>query len=97
MGQVVVISGLAQGMGRETALILAGKGHSIAGFDMDESGLAGLGEELKRSGGDHLLVPLDITDRPGVAAFRDRSWPNTAGRTRCYPTWASDSSGRSRK
>ncbi|MFH1135843.1 MAG: SDR family oxidoreductase [Pseudomonadota bacterium] len=72
MGQVVVISGLAQGMGRETALILAGKGHSIAGFDMDEPSLAGLGEELKRLGGDHLLVPLDITDRAGIASFRDR-------------------------
>ncbi|HEY9161483.1 MAG TPA: SDR family NAD(P)-dependent oxidoreductase [Desulfomonilia bacterium] len=71
MNQVVVISGLAQGMGREVAKILAGKGMSIAGFDMDKDGLESLKKELGGKGVQHYLVPLDITDRPGIFRFRD--------------------------
>jgi len=69
--QRVVISGLADGMGRQTALLLADKGVSIAGFDVDEAGLKSLADELDAKGVEHHLVPLDITDRPGVRAFRD--------------------------
>ncbi|MCN9242357.1 SDR family NAD(P)-dependent oxidoreductase [Streptomyces sp. RY43-2] len=71
MIQRVVISGLADGMGRRTALLLADQGMSIAGFDVDEAGLASLREELDAKGTDHHLVPLDIRDRAGVRAFRD--------------------------
>ena len=70
MKQVVVITGLAQGMGREVALVLARGGDTIAGFDMDGEGLATLRKELEGTG-DHLLVKLDATDRPGVRKFRD--------------------------
>jgi short-subunit dehydrogenase len=71
MKQVVVISGLAQGMGREVALLLAKQGHSVAGFDMDAESLDTLRQELETIGGEHHLIPLDITDRPGILAFRD--------------------------
>lgn len=71
MNRVVVISGLAQGMGREVAKILAGKGMSIAGFDMDAAGLESLRKELNSFGGVHYLTPLDITDRPAIFQFRD--------------------------
>ncbi|MEV5986180.1 SDR family NAD(P)-dependent oxidoreductase [Streptomyces sp. NPDC052051] len=71
MIQRVVISGLADGMGRRTALLLADQGMSIAGFDVDEAGLASLRAELDAKGTDHHLVPLDIRDRAGVRAFRD--------------------------
>jgi NAD(P)-dependent dehydrogenase (short-subunit alcohol dehydrogenase family) len=72
MNQVVVITGLAQGMGREVALRLAAAGDAVAGFDMDGAGIADLQKELDRSGAAHLLESLDISDRPGIAAFRDR-------------------------
>ena len=71
MSQRVVISGLADGMGRQTALLLAGKGCSIAGFDVDEAGLKSLADELDGKGAEHHLVPLDIRDRDAVRAFRD--------------------------
>lgn len=71
MTQRVVISGLADGMGRQTALLLAARGVSIAGFDVDEAGLKSLATELDSHGVEHHLVPLDITDRAGVRAFRD--------------------------
>ena len=72
MAKVVVITGLADGMGREVAKLLAARGDSVAGFDVDAQGIAALTEELAKIGGDHLLEALDITDRPGIRAFRDR-------------------------
>jgi NAD(P)-dependent dehydrogenase (short-subunit alcohol dehydrogenase family) len=67
--QVVVITGIAQGMGRETAKLLAGDGYGIAGFDVDGDGIESLRAELP---GDPLLTKLDVTDLPGIAAFRDQ-------------------------
>lgn len=71
MGQVVVITGLADGMGREVAVRLARLGDTVAGFDVDETKLSSLIEELRKIGGNHYLIPLDITNRPGVLQFRD--------------------------
>jgi short-subunit dehydrogenase len=70
--QVVVITGLAQGMGLEVARQLASSGVSIAGFDIDEQGVASLRQELEKGGGKHLLTTLDVTDRGGILEFRDR-------------------------
>lgn len=72
MGQMVVITGLADGMGRHVAKMLAKAGHSVAGFDMDAKGIASLASELKGIGGDHLLETIDITDRPAILKFRDQ-------------------------
>ncbi|MBI3785747.1 MAG: SDR family NAD(P)-dependent oxidoreductase [Deltaproteobacteria bacterium] len=69
--QVVVITGLAQGMGREVALRLAAAGDAVAGFDVDAGGIESLRGELQARGSDALLTTLDVCDRPGIAAFRD--------------------------
>jgi short-subunit dehydrogenase len=71
MSDVIVITGLAQGMGRETAKRLAARGDSVAGFDVDAQGIDSLRKELAGPA-QHLLMPLDITDRPGIVSFRDR-------------------------
>lgn len=71
MKQVVVISGLAQGIGREVTRLLAAGGHSVAGFDVDAEGIAGLADELSSSAADHYLTTMDITDRKGILEFRD--------------------------
>jgi len=71
MSQVVVITGVADGMGREVAKLLAAAGGSVAGFDVDAKGIASLEKELSDIGGDHLLKTLDITNRPGILQFRD--------------------------
>ncbi len=71
MGEVIVITGLGDGMGRHTATMLAEMGHSIAGFDVDAKGVASLSEEMDKIGGEHLLMPLDISDRKGITKFRD--------------------------
>jgi len=71
MSDVVVITGLADGMGREVAKMLAAAGDSVAGFDCDSGGCGTLAEELARIGGDHLIKSIDIKDREGILAFRD--------------------------
>ncbi len=72
MGQIVVITGCADGMGRHVAKMLAAAGHSVAGFDVDSEGITSLEKELKEIGGDHLLEVIDITDRPAIRKFRDQ-------------------------
>lgn len=72
MGQVVVITGLADGMGRVTARKLARAGCSVAGFDLDSEKLSTLEAELSAIGGEHLLETFDITDRRRILKFRDR-------------------------
>jgi short-subunit dehydrogenase len=69
--QAVVITGLAQGMGREVARLLARSKVPVAGFDVDADGVESLKKELEQAGCDHLLTILDVTDRPGILKFRD--------------------------
>ncbi|PKN32848.1 MAG: short-chain dehydrogenase [Deltaproteobacteria bacterium HGW-Deltaproteobacteria-19] len=75
MGQVVVITGLADGMGREVARMLAKAGDTVAGFDMSAEGIDTLQKELDEISGPaarrHYLIPLNITDRQGIHRFRD--------------------------
>jgi short-subunit dehydrogenase len=67
----VVITGIAQGMGREVAKLLAGSKVPLAGFDVDSDGIGALRAELESAGCPHLLTALDITDRRGILSFRD--------------------------
>ncbi|MFI5398889.1 MAG: SDR family NAD(P)-dependent oxidoreductase [Candidatus Binatia bacterium] len=69
--QAVVITGIAQGMGREVARLLAQSQTPVAGFDVDVEGIAALQAELDGVGCPHLLTTLDITDRRGILHFRD--------------------------
>jgi len=72
MIQNVVITGVADGMGRHVAQMLVAAGHSVAGFDVDSQGIASLKNELGKIGGDHLLETIDIVDRPAITRFRDK-------------------------
>jgi short-subunit dehydrogenase len=67
----VVITGLAQGIGREVARLLARSKAPVAGFDIDADGVETLKKEFEEAGCNHLLTTLDITDRPGIVKFRD--------------------------
>jgi short-subunit dehydrogenase len=72
MGQVVVITGCADGMGRHVATMLAEQGHSVAGFDVDAAGIKSLEVEMKKIGGNHLFEVIDITDRAKIKKFSAR-------------------------
>lgn len=69
--QVVVISGLAQGMGREVAIRLARAGTAIAGFDVDAEGIESLRKEIAELGGNPVLARIDVCDRARILEFRD--------------------------
>lgn len=65
----IFITGAASGMGRETALLFAGEGWFVGGFDVNEDGLARLREEI---GADNCIVRrLDVTDREDYRAALD--------------------------
>ncbi|MCP3986598.1 MAG: SDR family NAD(P)-dependent oxidoreductase [bacterium] len=69
--QVVVISGLAQGMGREVAIRLAREGVAIAGFDLDAEGIESLRKEITGFGGNPVLARIDVCDRARILEFKD--------------------------
>ncbi|MCX8125096.1 MAG: SDR family NAD(P)-dependent oxidoreductase [Spirochaetes bacterium] len=73
MGDVIVITGIADGMGREVAKMLVRGGHSIAGFDKDKELLQSLRKELGSiDNANFYLEDFDITDRRRIAKFRDK-------------------------
>ncbi len=65
----IFITGAASGIGRATALLFAGAGWSVAGFDVDAAGLATLEAELGDA--NLFLRPLDVTDRAAVLQAMD--------------------------
>jgi short-subunit dehydrogenase len=69
--QAVVVTGLAHGIGREVATLLARSGVPVAGFDVDADGIESLKKEFQEAGCGCLLTTLDITDRPGILKFKD--------------------------
>jgi len=72
MSQTIVITGLAQGMGREVVKMLAQSGDKIAGFDVDSESITSLKKEFDNIGAQYHLEVLDITDRQGIIRFRDK-------------------------
>jgi len=72
MSQTIVITGLAQGMGREVVKMLAKTGDKIAGFDVDSESIASLKKEFDDIGAEYYLEVMDITDRQGILRFRDQ-------------------------
>ncbi|WP_334173069.1 SDR family oxidoreductase [Sinomonas sp.] len=65
-GRVAVVTGAASGIGRATAVGLAGLGAAVGCVDLGGSDLEGVAAEIKRSGGKGLAVAVDVTDRTGL-------------------------------
>jgi 3-oxoacyl-[acyl-carrier protein] reductase len=63
MSRVAVVTGAARGLGREFAIALAGLGHRVAGFDVDEQA-----ETASAIGDGFLPIRADVTDPEQVAA-----------------------------
>ncbi|MGV0836174.1 SDR family oxidoreductase [Mycolicibacterium thermoresistibile] len=60
--KAVFITGAAAGIGRATALNFARKGYTVGAYDLDETGLASLAEEIGRLGATAHTGHLDVTD-----------------------------------
>lgn len=87
MSKVVVITGASSGMGRATALRLAGRGDSVVVSARRASILDEVVRECERAGGKALAVPADVTDEQAVREVaqsalgefgRFDAWVNTA-------------------
>lgn len=68
---VAVVTGAASGIGRATALALAGRGAHLALMDRDAGGLAAAAEAARRAGGRVSVYGFDVADAAAVAAFPD--------------------------
>jgi short-subunit dehydrogenase len=71
--QVVVITGASQGIGRETALLLARRGSSVVAAARNEEALGTLAAEIERSGGQVETVVADVSLYAEVEHIADRA------------------------
>ncbi|KAJ7223525.1 hypothetical protein GGX14DRAFT_165070 [Mycena pura] len=59
-GEVAIITGAGQGIGRSTALLFAREGAKVVVSDIDEKKLAAVADEIRAAGGDVLGVAGDV-------------------------------------
>jgi NAD(P)-dependent dehydrogenase (short-subunit alcohol dehydrogenase family) len=65
-GSIALVTGASRGLGRATALALAGAGAHVVAVARTVGGLEELDDEARQRGGAATLVPLDMRDTPGL-------------------------------
>ena len=65
-GKVALVTGASRGLGRAIALALAKQGAHIIATARTQGGLEELDDEIKAAGSTATLVPMDISDYPGI-------------------------------
>jgi len=61
-GKIALVTGASRGIGRASALALAGAGAHILALARTVGGLEELDDEIARAGGSASLIPADLTD-----------------------------------
>jgi NADP-dependent 3-hydroxy acid dehydrogenase YdfG len=67
INRTVFITGAAAGIGRATALTFARSSYTVGGYDIDETGLGSLTDEIGALGGKAVTGHLDVTDADEMA------------------------------
>lgn len=67
-GRVALVTGAASGLGRATALRLAGEGAIVIAADADAERAVSVSREIADAGGEASASELDVRDRPAVDA-----------------------------
>jgi NAD(P)-dependent dehydrogenase (short-subunit alcohol dehydrogenase family) len=70
-GKLALVTGAGSGIGRETALLCARRGASLAICDVNEAGLTETAAEARRHGSDVFAQRVDVGDRAQMQAFAD--------------------------
>ena len=65
-GRAVVVTGASGGVGRATAVAFAKRGDRVALLARGREGLAAAADEVRRAGGEALVVPVDVSDARAV-------------------------------
>jgi len=76
-GQVVVVTGASSGVGRAVALAFGARGARVALLARNVGPLTIAAEEIRRAGGDPLVVPTEVADPDAVeraAAAVEAHW-----------------------
>jgi 2-hydroxycyclohexanecarboxyl-CoA dehydrogenase len=71
--QVAIVTGAASGIGKATALRLAGEGATVVIADVNGEGAAGVAGAISEGGGRALALQVDVTDAPGVRAMTEEA------------------------
>jgi NAD(P)-dependent dehydrogenase (short-subunit alcohol dehydrogenase family) len=71
--RVVLITGAGRGIGRATALRLAGEGAALAILDRDGAAAEAASAALRATGANALALAADITDQPALEAALERA------------------------
>ncbi len=72
-GQVAIVTGAGRGIGRATALELAGMGAAIVVAELDKDNAERTAGEVRGKGRRTLVVPTDVTSRASLAAMAERT------------------------
>ncbi len=64
--QVVVVTGASSGIGRAIARAFGARGAKVGLIARNEEGLNAAAEEVRRAGGEALILPLDVADAGAV-------------------------------
>jgi len=72
-GQVAIVTGAGRGIGRATALELAGMGAAIVVAELDKDNAERTAGEVRGKGRRALVVPTDVTSRASLAAMAERT------------------------
>jgi NAD(P)-dependent dehydrogenase (short-subunit alcohol dehydrogenase family) len=65
-GRIALVTGASRGLGAAAALAYAREGAHVLAVARTVGGLEALDDRIKEAGGSATLVPLDITDGPGI-------------------------------
>lgn len=65
-GRIALITGASRGLGAAAALAYAGEGAHCILVARTVGGLEAVDDKIKAAGGSATLVPLDVTDGPGI-------------------------------
>src|ERR1700738_2030196 len=64
--RIALVTGASRGLGAAAALAYAREGAHVIAVARTVGGLEALDDKIKQAGGSPTLVPLDVTDGPGI-------------------------------
>ena len=72
MTRIVVVTGASGGIGRASAIAFGARGDTVVLVARGQAGLDGAAEEVRRAGGNAIVMPCDVADSGQITAVADR-------------------------